>query len=113
VDTIAPRAELSNRDKTLFRLVDANIIGVATCDAEGRIRLILFAMLPTGGHFSPPGRARAEPPERKSTKPGRIQATGRCAVFEKEYRRTALAPHPDGLGRDDEASESVFPCSLT
>src|SRR5258705_13114058 len=96
METFAPKAELANRDTTLFRLIDANIIGVATCDAEGRILEANDAYLDMLGYSREdlasgrPGWRELTPPEwaAVSMKAGaEIQATGRCAVFEKEYFR--------------------------
>jgi len=96
VDTIEPNAELASRDKTLFRLIDANIIGVATCDAEGRILEANDAYLDMLG-YSRDELASGQIAWRELTPPeweevsnkavAEIQATGRCAVFEKEYFR--------------------------
>ena len=94
--TLEPSAELANRDKTLFRLVDANIIGVATCDAEGRILEANDAYLDMLGYTRDDfvsGRLRwreLTPPEWEdvsSKAVAEIEATGRCEVFEKEYFR--------------------------
>ena len=96
METLEPNAELSNRDKTLFRLVDANIIGVATCDADGRILEANDAYLDMLGYSRDDfvsGRLawrELTPPEWKDVSMkavAEIQATGRCAVFEKEYFR--------------------------
>lgn len=96
MDTFALNAELTNRDKTLFRLVDANIIGVATCDADGRILEANDAYLDILGYsredFESGRLAWREltPPEWMdiSTKAvAEIEATGSCEAFEKEYFR--------------------------
>jgi len=105
VETIGPNAEpaepaepaeLANRDTTLFRLVDANIIGVATCDAEGRILEANDAYLDMLGYSRDDltaeriGWRELTPPEWTDVSNkavAEIQATGRCAVFEKEYLR--------------------------
>jgi PAS domain S-box-containing protein len=96
MDTLAPNAEFPNLDATLFRLVDANIIGVATCDTDGRILAANDAYLDMLGYtrdefasgqihwrdLTPhewhdvSARAAAE-----------LKATGRCQSFEKEYFR--------------------------
>jgi len=96
VETFEPNAELANRDKTLFRLIDANIIGVATCDADGRILEANDAYLDMLG-YSRDDLASGRLAWRELTPPewedvsmravAEIQATGRCAVFEKEYFR--------------------------
>jgi PAS domain S-box-containing protein len=96
VELFEPSAELTNRDKTLFRLVDANIIGVATCDADGRILDANDAYLDMLGYSRDDltseriGWRELTPPEWKDVSMNavaEIQATGRCAVFEKEYFR--------------------------
>jgi len=96
VDTIEPNAELASRDKTLFRLIDANIIGVATCDSEGRILEANDAYLDMLGYSRDDlasgriGWRELTPPEWEDVSNravAEIQATGRCAVFEKEYFR--------------------------
>jgi PAS domain S-box-containing protein len=96
VDTIEPNAELASRDQTLFRLVDANIIGVATCDIEGRILEANDAYLDMLGYSRDEltsGRIawrELTPPEWEDVSNravAEIQATDRCAVFEKEYFR--------------------------
>jgi PAS domain S-box-containing protein len=88
--------ELANRDKTLFRLVDANIIGVATCDADGRILEANDAYLDMLGYSREDltseriGWRDLTPPEWKDVSMkavAEIQATGRCEAFEKEYFR--------------------------
>ena len=96
METFEPNAELANRDKTLFRLIDANIIGVATCDADGRILEANDAYLDMLG-YSRDDLASGRLAWRELTPPewedvsmravAEIQATGRCAVFEKEYFR--------------------------
>ena len=92
----AERAILTNRDKTLFRLVDANIIGVATCDADGRILEANDAYLDMLGYSREDlasgriGWRELTPPEwedASSRAVAEIQDTGRCEVFEKEYFR--------------------------
>ena len=96
MDTIEPSAELANRDKTLFRLIDANIIGVATCDADGRILEANDAYLDILGYSRDDlasgriGWRELTPPEWEDVSMkavAEIQATGRCAIFEKEYFR--------------------------
>jgi PAS domain S-box-containing protein len=96
MDMFAPNAELANRDRTLFRLVDANIIGVATCDADGRILEANDAYLDMLGYSRDDltseriGWRDLTPPEWEDVSMravAEIQATGRCAVFEKEYFR--------------------------
>jgi PAS domain S-box-containing protein len=94
--TSVPNAELANRDKTLFRLVDANIIGVATCDADGRILEANDAYLDILGYSRDDlasgrlGWRDLTPPEWEDVSMravAEIQATGRCETFEKEYFR--------------------------
>lgn len=96
MEKLEPSAELSNRDKTLFRLVDANIIGVATCDAEGRILEANDAYLDMLGYSRDDlvsgriGWRELTPPEWQDVSNkavAEIEATGRCGVFEKEYFR--------------------------
>jgi PAS domain S-box-containing protein len=96
METLAPHAQLTNRDKTLFRLVDANIIGVATCDADGRILEANDAYLDMLGYSRDDlasgriGWRELTPPEwedASSRAVAEIQDTGRCEVFEKEYFR--------------------------
>src|SRR5258705_3888162 len=96
METFAPKAELANRDTTLFRLIDANIIGVATCDADGRILEANDAYLDMLGYSRDElasgrlGWRELTPPEWEDVSmraAAEIQATGRCAVFEKEYFR--------------------------
>ena len=96
MEVFAPNAQLGNRDQTLFRLVDANIIGVATCDAEGRILEANDAYLDMLGYSRDEltsGRIawrELTPPEWEDVSNravAEIQATGRCGVFEKEYFR--------------------------
>jgi PAS domain S-box-containing protein len=96
METSVPIAGLANRDKTLFRLIDANIIGVATCDADGRILEANDAYLDMLG-FSRDDLASGQLGWRDLTPPewedvsmravAEIQATGRCEAFEKEYFR--------------------------
>lgn len=96
MEKLEPNAELADRDKTLFRLIDANIIGVATCDAEGRILEANDAYLDMLG-YSRNELVSGQIAWRELTPPewedasnkavAEIQATGRCAVFEKEYFR--------------------------
>jgi PAS domain S-box-containing protein len=83
-------------DKTLFRLIDANIIGVATCDDEGRVLEANDAYLDMLG-YSRDDLTSDRIAWRELTPPewmdaslkavAEIQATGRCEVFEKEYFR--------------------------
>jgi PAS domain S-box-containing protein len=96
VEKLEASPDLSNRDKTLFRLVDANIIGVATCDAEGRILEANDAYLDLLGYSRDDlvsGRIAwrdLTPPEWQDVSNNavaEIQANGRCGVFEKEYFR--------------------------
>ena len=96
METFASNAELENRDKTLFRLVDANIIGVATCDADGRILEANDAYLNMLGYSRDDlasgriGWRDLTPPEWEDVSlkaVAQIQATGRCEAFEKEYFR--------------------------
>jgi PAS domain S-box-containing protein len=96
VDQLEPNAELADRDKTLFRLIDANIIGVATCDADGRILEANDAYLDMLGYSRDElvsgqiAWRELTPPEWQDVSAkavAEIQATGRCAVFEKEYFR--------------------------
>jgi PAS domain S-box-containing protein len=96
VEAFAPDAKLVSRDKKLFRLVDANIIGVATCDADGRILEANDAYLDMLGYSRDEltsgrlGWRELTPPEWDDVSMkavAEIQATGRCAVFEKEYFR--------------------------
>jgi PAS domain S-box-containing protein len=88
--------ELAHRAATLARLVDANIIGVATCDAEGRILDANDAYLDMLGYSRDDltsGRLRwreLTPPEWQAVSRhavGEIDSTGRCSPFEKEYFR--------------------------
>jgi PAS domain S-box-containing protein len=118
MDIFAPTAELENRGTTLFRLVDANIIGVATCDADGRILEANDAYLDMLGYSRDDltsqriGWRDLTPPEWKDVSMravAEIQATGHCAVFEKEYfrkdgtgtrgSRSGRADVRDGTGR--------------
>lgn len=96
METSLPNAELATGDKTLFRLVDANIIGVATCDADGRILEANDAYLDMLGYSREDlatGRLAwrdLTPPEWEDVSRravAEIQATGRCEAFEKEYLR--------------------------
>ena len=96
METFTSNAELANRDRTLFRLVDANIIGVATCDADGRILEANDAYLNMLGYSRDDlasgrlGWRELTPPEWEDVSMkavAEIQATGRCDVFEKEYFR--------------------------
>ena len=96
METVKPDAELANRDKTLFRLIDANIIGVATCDADGRILEANDAYLDMLGYNRDDLESgqiawrELTPPEWQEVSMkavAEIQATGRCAVFEKEFFR--------------------------
>ena len=89
-------AELQDRDRMIHRLVDANIIGVASCDAEGRIVDANDAYLDILGYsrddFTSGQIAWRDltPPEWQAVSMqavAEIQATGRCEVFEKEYLR--------------------------
>jgi len=88
--------ELEHRQKRLHRLVDANIVGVATCDAEGRIIEANDAYLDMLGYTREDlvsdriGWRDLTPPEWADVSMNavaEIQATGRCEVFEKEYFR--------------------------
>ena len=96
MEAFAPNAELTSGDKKLFRLVDANIIGVATCDADGRILEANDAYLDMLGYSRNDltsgqiGWRELTPPEFEEVSMkavAEIQATGRCAAFEKEYFR--------------------------
>ena len=96
METSVPIAGLANRDKTLFRLIDANIIGVATCDADGRILEANDAYLDMLGYSRDDlasgqlGWRDLTPPEWEDVSVravAEIQATGRCEAFEKEYFR--------------------------
>ena len=96
METFGPNAELANGDQTLFRLVDANIIGVATCDADGRILEANDAYLEMLGYSRDDlasgrlGWRALTPPEWEDVSlkaVAEIEATGSCAVFEKEYFR--------------------------
>jgi len=96
METSAPNAAPANDDKKLFRLVDANIIGVATCDADGRILEANDAYLDMLGYSRDDlesGRLawrNLTPPEWQAVSMkavAEIQATGRCQAFEKEYFR--------------------------
>jgi PAS domain S-box-containing protein len=96
METFAANAELPNRDKTLFRLIDANIIGVATCDADSRILEANDAYLEMLGYSRDDltseriGWRQLTPPEWEDVSMkavAEIQATGRCEAFEKEYFR--------------------------
>ena len=89
-------ANLVRHAATLFRLVDANIIGVATCDAEGRILEANDAYLSMLGYSRDDlssGRLswrELTPPEWQAVSMhavAQIADTGRCDVFEKEYFR--------------------------
>ena len=89
-------AELQDHDKRIHRLVDANIIGVASCDAEGRIVDANDAYLDILGYSRDDltsgeiGWRDLTPPEWQAVSMqavAEIQATGRCEVFEKEYVR--------------------------
>jgi PAS domain S-box-containing protein len=89
-------AELQVHDKRIHRLVDANIIGVASCDAEGRIVDANDAYLDILGYSREDltsgeiGWRDLTPPEWQAVSMqavAEIQATGRCEVFEKEYLR--------------------------
>jgi PAS domain S-box-containing protein len=88
--------ELAHRAATLARLVDANIIGVATCDAEGRILDANDAYLDLLGYSRDDltsDRLRwreLTPPEWQAVSRhavAEIDSTGRCTPFEKEYFR--------------------------
>ena len=96
METTVPIAGLAHRDKTLFRLIDANIIGVATCDADGRIIEANDAYLDMLGYSRDDllsgriGWRDLTPPEWEDVSMkavAEIQATGRCDAFEKEYFR--------------------------
>src|SRR5437879_5224397 len=96
METLGPNAGFTDRDKTLFRLVDANIIGVATCDADGRILEANDAYLDMLGYSRDDiasgrlGWRDLTPPEWEEVSlraVAEIQATGRCEAFEKEYFR--------------------------
>jgi PAS domain S-box-containing protein len=96
METLGPNAELANGDQTLFRLVDANIIGVATCDADGRILEANDAYLDMLGYTRDDlasdriGWRDLTPPEWQDVSMkavAEIEATGRCEAFEKEYFR--------------------------
>jgi PAS domain S-box-containing protein len=89
-------AELLDRDRMIRRLVDANIIGVASCDAEGRIVDANDAYLDILGYCRDDltsgeiGWRDLTPPDWQAVSMqavAEIQATGRCEVFEKEYFR--------------------------
>ena len=87
---------LAYREKTLLRLFDANIVGIATCDADGQILEANDAYLDIIGHSRNElesgqiGWRQLTPPEWKDASERawqQIQATGRCDLFEKEYYR--------------------------
>ena len=87
---------LAYRGKTLLRLFDANIVGIATCDADGQILEANDAYLDIIGHSRNElesghiGWRQLTPPEWKDVSERawqQIQATGRCDLFEKEYYR--------------------------
>jgi len=89
-------ADLVRHAATLSRLVDANIIGVATCDADGRILEANDAYLDMLGYRREDlssGRLRWQeltPPEWQAVSKqarAQIEETGRCELFEKEYFR--------------------------
>src|ERR1700745_2441722 len=92
----ARAAGLVRHATTLFRWVDANIIGVATCDAEGRILEANDAYLDMLG-YSREDLSSGQLRWRELTPPdwqavtrqavAQIEETGRCEVFEKEYFR--------------------------
>jgi PAS domain S-box-containing protein len=80
-------------DAKLRRLVDANIIGVATCDADGCIIEANDAFLDMLGYSRDDlasGRLAwrdLTPPEWQAVSMravAEIEATGRCELFEKE-----------------------------
>src|SRR6266516_3704262 len=90
--SLAPNAtavdpDLVQRAATLFRLVDANIIGVATCDADGCIVEANDAFLDMLGYSRDDlasgrlGWRELTPPEWQAVSMravAEIQATGRC-----------------------------------
>src|SRR5438552_6104500 len=87
---------LADRGKTLLRLFAANIVGIATCDADGHILEANDAYLDIIGHSRNElesgqiGWRELTPPEWKDASDRawqQIQATGRCDLFEKEYYR--------------------------
>src|SRR5260221_9499943 len=87
---------LAYREKTLLRLFDANIVGIATCDADGHILEANDAYLNIIGYprndlvSGQIGWRELTPPEWKDASDRawqQIQATGRCDLFEKEYYR--------------------------
>jgi PAS domain S-box-containing protein len=89
-------AELAHRQRRLQRLVDADIVGVATCDAAGRIIEANDAYLSMLGYTRDDlvsdsiGWRGITPPEWADVSMkavAEIAATGRCEVFEKEYFR--------------------------
>ena len=89
-------AELALGDAKLRRLVDANIIGVATCDADGNIIEANDAFLDMLGYSRGDLASGAlawrslTPPEWQAVSMqavAEIEKTGRCEVFEKEYFR--------------------------
>ena len=93
---LAGVGELALRAATLARLVDANIVGIATCDADGRILEANDAYLDLLGYSREDlasGRLRWQnltPPEWQAASRravAEIEATGRCSLFEKEYFR--------------------------
>jgi PAS domain S-box-containing protein len=95
-DGRAADAEMAHHDATLRRLVDANIIGVATCDAGGTILEANDAFLVMLGRSHDDlasgrlGWPELTPPEWEAVSMravADIQATGRCELFEKEYFR--------------------------
>ena len=87
---------LEYRERTILRLFDANIVGIATCDAAGRIVEANDAYLSMLGYTRDDlasgeiGWPALTPPEWKAVSAravAEIQATGRCELFEKEYYR--------------------------
>jgi PAS domain S-box-containing protein len=87
---------LAYREKTLLRLFDSNIVGIATCDADGHILEANDAYLDVIGYSRNElasgqiGWRGLTPPEWKDVSDRasqQIQTSGRCDLFEKEYIR--------------------------
>jgi PAS domain S-box-containing protein len=110
---------LAYREKTLLRLFDANIVGIATCDADGRILEANDAYLDIIGYSrnelasGQVGWRELTPPEWNDVSDRawhQIQATGRCDLFEKEYFRKDGSRVPILLASaaiDDDKSQIV------
>ena len=89
-------AGVAYQRETFLRLFEANIVGIATCDADGRMLEANDAYLDIIGYSRDDLEAgriawpELTPPEwREVSKHARqqIEATGRCDLFEKEYYR--------------------------